>query len=238
MRQSTDKHTMSRRGFLWVSALWGGAMLGGRLPWAQRRFHTLAGSGLSLQEDLIPLPAPALDGDMALERVLSLRRSVRAFTNKALTMQQLAQLLWAAQGITSKDGKRTVPSAMASYPLDAYVVENDKKYHYLPDKHALALQLTTKNLQRDLSRAAAGQNCVATAPVVFVLTSQAARVRSREEFGIQEIGHAAQNLLLQTVALGLGAVPVGGMDRTQVQEVLQLPDGHVPYTLIPVGYPA
>jgi SagB-type dehydrogenase family enzyme len=238
MQRSTDQYGMSRRRFLSFSALLSSVAIGERLPWAQRQSRTLAGmSRLMRQEDLISLPEPALDGEIALERVLSLRRSVRDFTDEALTMEQISQLLWAAQGVTSEDGKRTAPSAWASYPLDIYVVEGDKKYHYLPDEHALELQLTAENLQLNLSRAAS-QSYIAVAPVAFVITSEAKRVRFREEFGVQEIGHAAQNLLLQAVALGLGAVPAGSMDRTQVQQVLQLPDSQIPYTVIPVGHPA
>lgn len=239
MREPANKHSISRRRFLWVSALWGSMTLGGRFARPRRRFSPVAeGTRLPRQEDLISLPDPVLDGEMSLERVLSLRRSMRVFTDEALTMEQISQLLWAAQGVTDKSGKRTAPSAMASYPLDVYVVENDKRYHYLPDEHALELQQTSETLQRDLGAAAMGQNCVLSAAVVFVFAFEAARLPSREEFGFQEIGHAAQNLLLQAVALGLGAVPVGGMDPAQVHDVLQLPEEQVPFALVPVGYPA
>jgi SagB-type dehydrogenase family enzyme len=240
MHLSTGKSDMSRRRFLSFSALLGGVMIGGRFPWAQRRSYTSAGASRlwRQEENLIPLPEPALDGEMALEQALSLRRSVRDFTGEALTMEQLSQLLWAAQGVTDEGGHRTAPSAWASYPLDIYVIENDKKYHYLPREHALELQLTAEHLQRDLANAAQGQTYVAAAPVAFVIACDKLRVSVREDFGIQEIGHAAQNLLLQAVALGLGAVPVGSMDRAMVQQVLQLPERHMPYTVIPVGHPA
>jgi SagB-type dehydrogenase family enzyme len=53
-----------------------------------------------------------------------------------------------------------------------------------------------------------------------------------------EVGHAAQNLLLQAVSLDLGAVPVGAFHDDQVAEVLQLPADHQPLYVIPVGHPA
>jgi len=240
MHPSTGTSQIPRRRFLSFSALLGGAMIGGWFSWPPRKSHASTGTSWLWQqeEELISLPEPVLDGEMSLERALSLRRSVRNFTDEALTMEQLSQLLWAAQGVTGKAGRRTAPSAWASYPLDIYVVENDKKYHYLPRDHALELQLTAENLQRDLSNAAEGQTVVAEASLALVITGDKLRVSLREDFGIQEVGHAAQNLLLQAVALGLGAVPVGSMDRAKVQQVLQLPERHMPYTVIPVGHPA
>jgi SagB-type dehydrogenase family enzyme len=236
---STSYRTLSRRRFLSFFTLLGRVTIGG---WRPRSHHLIAAPDALprpfRQDEPITLPEPVLDGEVALEQVWALRRSVRAYTDETLTMEQIGQLLWAAQGITSEDGKRTAPSAWATYPLDVYVVQTDTCYHYRPEDHALELVTTAEDLQRSLARAAGDQACVATAPVVFVITSETKRVRFREEFGVQEIGHAAQNLLLQAVALGLGAVPAGSMERQQVQEVLQLPAGHVPYTVIPVGYPA
>ena len=47
-----------------------------------------------------------------------------------------------------------------------------------------------------------------------------------------EAGHVAQNLLLQAVALGLGAVLVGAFE---VKWVLNLSRDEVPLYLIPIG---
>jgi SagB-type dehydrogenase family enzyme len=52
-----------------------------------------------------------------------------------------------------------------------------------------------------------------------------------------EAGHAAQNLLLQAVALGLGGVPIGAFHDDKVQAVLGLPKDQRPLYLIPVGHP-
>jgi len=53
-----------------------------------------------------------------------------------------------------------------------------------------------------------------------------------------EAGHAAQNIHLQAVAMGLGSAPIGAFDDEQVHTVLKLPDEHWPLYIIPVGYPA
>ena len=52
-----------------------------------------------------------------------------------------------------------------------------------------------------------------------------------------EAGQASQNVLLQAVSLGLGAVPIGAFDDAEVQRVLGLADGAVPLYLVPVGRP-
>src|SRR4030042_5494230 len=89
----------------------------------------------------IVLPEPAHDSDVALEQALLQRRSVRNFQEGALTLKQLGQLMWAAQGITDPTGKRTAPSAGALYPLEIYAVVGNVEgispaiYKYKPDSH-------------------------------------------------------------------------------------------------------
>src|SRR5271157_512540 len=70
----------------------------------------------------IKLPEPALKSNFSLEQALAERRSIRNYTDDPLTLAEVSQLLWAAQGITdSKTGHRTAPSAMAKYPLELYI---------------------------------------------------------------------------------------------------------------------
>lgn len=52
-----------------------------------------------------------------------------------------------------------------------------------------------------------------------------------------EAGHAAENIHLQAVALGLGSVPVGAFDDDGVAEALDLAADEAPLYIIPVGYP-
>lgn len=189
----------------------------------------------------IDLPAPSYRGDVSLEQALTERRSVRAFGMDALDLTQLAQLLWAAQGITSDTGKRTAPSAGALYPLETYVVTADGWFRYAPDDHQLE-QLGAGDVRAALSEAALGQESVAAAAAVFVIAGVYAR--TAQKYGDRaaryvhlEAGHAAQNLLLQAVVEGLGAVPVGAFDDAEVQSVLGLSADHEPLYLLPVGHP-
>lgn len=189
------------------------------------------------------LPEPETTGGMSLNEALTGRRSIRAFETRALTEKQVSQLLWAAQGITDKArGFRTAPSAGAIYPLEIYVLKQGIIRHYLPSSNSLDQTATGINAD-ELAAAASGQDFVARAPVVFVLTADFEKTRSKykeraERYVYMEAGHAAQNLLLETVALGLGAVTVGAIDSARVKGILKIPVEQEPLYLIPVGYPA
>jgi SagB-type dehydrogenase family enzyme len=178
---------------------------------------------------------------LTLEEALAKRRSVRQFSGEALTMEELGQLLWAAQGITHPSGLRTAPSAGALYPLEVYAVTPDGAYHYEPQGHRLALQVAG-DTRAALYDAALKQSAVGEAPAVIVIA--AVYARTAEKYGEErspryvhlEAGHAAQNILLQAVALELGAVPIGAFFDEQVKKALALPKDQQPLYLIPIGH--
>jgi len=189
----------------------------------------------------IALPAPRLKGAMSLEETLAARRSVREFTEEKLTLEEISQLLWAAQGITAAWGGRTAPSAGALYPLEVYVATADGLYHYVPQGHKAIVE-SRADLRGALWRAGLSQDAIHQAPAVFVITAVYARTEKKyggraERYVKLEAGHAAQNLLLQAVALGLGGVPIGAFYDEQVQSTLSLPSDHEPLYLVPIGHP-
>ena len=193
----------------------------------------------------IELPQPALDGGVSLETAISKRRSVREFSRQALPLADVAQLLWAAQGVTSREGGRTAPSAGALYPLELYLVVGKVDslpaglYHYRPGEHRLRL-VTDGDLRRALAGAALDQSWVRSAPAVLIIAG--VYERSAKKYGQRarrythiETGHAAQNVYLQAEALGLGTVIVGAFEDAAVREVLGLPSDHAPLALMPIG---
>lgn len=188
------------------------------------------------------LARPTTEGGMSLREALARRRSVRDYADKPLTDEQVAQLCWAAQGVTEPSrGLRTAPSAGALYPLELYVVKSDGVWQYVPADHALE-RIADENVRDDLQQAALGQGPVGNAPVVFVFAG--VFERTTKKYGkragmyvLVEVGHAAQNLLLQATADGLAAVPIGAFRTQNVQSVLGLDEDHVPLYLIPVGVP-
>ncbi|MEP0766405.1 MAG: SagB/ThcOx family dehydrogenase [Fimbriimonadia bacterium] len=194
----------------------------------------------------ITLPPPATDGKTSLEKAIYERRSVRSFADSPLTLAQISQLAWAAQGVTDKaSGFRTVPSAGALFPLEAYLVVGQVDglepgmYRYIPKDHAL--RLITKGDQRAaLCSGALDQAAIREAPVSFVIAGIYSRTAGKyglraERFVHMEAGHVGQNLALQAVALGLGSVCIGGYDDSEVRRALMLPDEEVPLYIIPIG---
>jgi SagB-type dehydrogenase family enzyme len=212
----------------------------------------LAGCAVKLEEQAnaspmaedveeITLPVPTLKGKVSLEEALALRRSVRSFTAGSLMLAEIGQLLWAAQGITRDWGGRTAPSAGALYPLEVYVATADGLYHYVPQGHKVRVE-STADLRQALWKASLKQDAIRQAPAVFVIAAVYARTEGKygaraERYVKLEAGHAAQNLLLQAVALGLGGVPIGAFHDDQVQTALSLLTDHAPLYLIPVGHP-
>lgn len=180
---------------------------------------------------------------MALEATLAARRTVRDFQPHALTIDEVGQLLWAAQGVTHAGGRRTAPSASNLKALETYVITEEGVSRYLPDEHALQ-PLHDGDIRAALEEATGSQTFVGTAPLIVAFAIVPGRVSGRhgEERGIRysdfEAGHAGQNLLLQAVALDLGGVPIGSFDDTAVCRLLELPEGEKPRYLFAVGRPA
>lgn len=193
----------------------------------------------------ISLPAPSKTGEISVETALQQRRSVRSYAPEPLALKDIAQLLWAAQGVTSHNGFRTSPSAGALYPLEVYIVAGNVSglkagiYRYIPQKHALDFVQEGDHREK-LSSAALGQGCVREAPVVIVLTGVSSRITGKYgQRGIQymmmEAGHAAQNVCLQAVTLNIGVVPVGAFKEDQVRKILQIGNHELPLYLLPLG---
>ncbi len=195
---------------------------------------------LAVEYKEVILPKPKIT-EKGIEECISHRRSVRSFKNDDLTMEQISSLLWACQGITEPVWKfRTAPSAGATYPLEVLVAKKDGLFRYVPLTNKI-LQLSKKDLRGELSRASLNQEFIAQAPVVFIITAIYARTTGRYgNRGIRyvyiEVGHAAQNLHLMAVALGLGSVPVGAFDDDAIKKILNLPENEEPLYIIPVGY--
>jgi SagB-type dehydrogenase family enzyme len=198
---------------------------------------------------VVRLPPPSTRGIVSVEEAISRRKSVRRYEKSALTLEQLGQLLWAAQGITH--GRfRTVPSAGATYPLEIVVATGEQTvtginagvYHYAPDSHSLTTE-KPGDIRSSLSEAALGQQSVASAPAVLVACAIFSRTAFRYGARAQryvniEAGHIGQNVHLQATALGLGTVMIGAFDDEAVRNLLGLDETIRPLYIMPVGNPA
>jgi len=195
--------------------------------------------------DIIKLSEPKYDSKISIERALLQRRSIRTYKDEPLTLSEVSQLLWAAQGVTGSRGLRTAPSAGALYPLEVYVVVGNVKdmadgvYKYKHSGHEL-LKISDGDKRAELYTAALSQSCIKKGAVVFVLSAVYERTTGKYgQRGIQyvhmEIGHATQNIYLQAVSLNLGTLFVGAFYDDQVKAVLNMPAREVPLCIMPVG---
>ena len=200
------------------------------------------------------LPPPRTDSNMSVERALAARRSRRHFQDRALSAEQLSQILWAAYGITYpiphhpnlRGGLRTTPSAGALFPLEIYVVIGNVEgiepglYRYISEEHKI-VRVIDRDIRSELSDAALGQRMIREAPAVVVFSAVISRMTARygprgRRYVYMEIGHSAQNIYLQAEALGLGTCAVGAFSDGRVRQLLQLPANEEPLYIMPIGY--
>jgi SagB-type dehydrogenase family enzyme len=125
------------------------------------------------------------------------------------------------------------------YPLEVYIVLREGVYHYEPATHQLRVH-SAGDMRPPLFAACLAQEAVKLAPIALVIAAVDERLAVKygdraPRYAHIEAGHVAQNVLLQAVALNLGAVPIGAFDDAQVQRVLALSADQQPLYVIPVG---
>ena len=195
--------------------------------------------------ETIKLPEPRYESEISVEEALRARRSIRDYKSEPLTLEEVSQLLWAAQGVTTEKGSRTAPSAGALYPLEIYVaVQNIESisggvYKYKPHGHELA-KVAEGDKRMELYNAALKQSAVKDAAVVVVFS--AVYERTAEKYGERgeryvhlETGHAAQNVYLQAISLDLGTVVIGAFDDNEVKKIMNMQDDEQPLYIMPLG---
>ena len=205
----------------------------------------------------IKLPEPVKDSDTSIEEALLERRSIRRYKDDPLTLAEVSQLLWAAQGITAHWGGRTAPSAGATYPLEVYVVVgnvcdlSEGIYKYKPHGHKLEM-VAEGDKRAELCDAALGQRCVRDGAIVIVFSAVYERTTGRYKTPVRdertgasyprgvryvhmEVGHAAQNVYLEAVSLNLGTVVVGAFSDGEVKKIINMPEEERPLYIMPVG---
>ena len=185
----------------------------------------------------VKLNAPDKDRGTSVMKALSDRHSAREWATKELSMQDLSDLLWAANGVNRPDGKRTAPSALNKQDIDIYIIMKDGAYLYDAKNHSL------KPVAKGDHRAAVagGQDFVKTAPVSLVLISDLSRFGGMTDqnklMGAVDAGIVCQNINLFCAAAGLSTVPRATMDKAALKSILKLSENQLPIMNNPVGYP-
>ena len=197
------------------------------------------------------LQVPIVDPE-SLESLLRRRETMREFSDEPITLAQLSQLLYSAQGKRPGSSKLTAPSAQEQYPLSIFIAANNINdinaglYHY--DVTQSELEHYSSNiLGNQLADAAIGdQSWIAQAAAVIVLmgdidamnrhfATQPPLNQRGERYVYIEAGAVAQNIHLQATELDLGMVLVGGFDNEQVKRILNQAAELEPLALICLG---
>jgi SagB-type dehydrogenase family enzyme len=189
--------------------------------------------------DTIQLIAPDTMGGKSLMQAFQHRKSDREFKQTPLSLKHLSEILWAAYGINRPDGKRTVPSAMALYPLQVYAVLSNGIYRYEPQPHRLV-----PVVKGDYRKLAGLQDFVYTAPLnlIFIadfnkynLTQKEPDVNSMRMVSL-DAGHCTQNVYLYCASEGLKCVVRAGAKSDELLSLLGL-DSHYRFIVAQtVGY--
>ena len=200
--------------------------------------------GLAMNTSVQQLPDVLQNSSVSIEHTIARRRSVRSYDKtRVLTDQEIAQLCWAAQGITEpKEGLRATPSAGACYPIEVLLVTAEGVSRYLHREHALETH-TKSDMRKPLQKASLDQEMICDAPITMVVAAVLERIEQKygqwaEQYTLIEVGHLAQNVLLQAESLGLAGCPVAAFEEDKVIDILTLPTDHRVYYLIPLGQPA
>ena len=193
----------------------------------------------AVAQELTPihLPPPQKEIGMPLMQALNLRQSSRDFAAKPLPLQEISNLLWAADGINRPEsGKRTAPSAMNWQEMDLYVALPEGVFLYDPASNDL-----NPVVAGDVRSALGTQSFVATAPLDLAYVADYARVtRGSDEdktlYTAADAGFIAENVYLYCASQGLAAVVRGSVDRALLAKTLKLrPDQKIILTQT-VGY--
>ncbi len=188
--------------------------------------------------DNIRLNPPDLSGRMNVMEAFQNRQSASEFDTEKLNLQDLSDLLWAANGINRPDnGKRTAPSAINAQDIDIYVIMESGAYLY--DASKLLLKLVTP---KDLRKLAAGrQENMAKAPLICLLVSDISKfTRGSDSLKLawagMDAGIVSQNISIYCAGAGLSTRPRATMDSRGLRDALKLTENQYPLLNNPVSY--
>ncbi len=209
----------------------------------------------AVEEGFILLPEPRLDSDFSIEKAIQDRRSVRSYQKQALTLQEVAQLLWAAYGLTQprknapdylRGGLRAAPSAGGRYPLEVYLAVKNVEglepgvYRYQSEKHGL-VTVTLEDRWDAISEAAFNQPHFRSAAAALIYSAVFERSmvkygqRARERYVCMDLGHSGENVYLQATALHIGTCAIGAFNDLWLKKAVGMTQDEEPLYIMPVG---
>ena len=184
----------------------------------------------------IKLPKPTIKGGSSIMESFQNRRSGREYSSKDLSIEDISNLLWAACGINSNDGRRTSPTARNCQEIDVYLIKKDGAYLYVP-----ADDLLEPVYSGDLrSSVAAGQDFVNSSPISLVIVGNITKLGGDNDRNIKLMwcdgGIVSQNINMFCAGHNFSTVTRATMDDKVLREALKLKDSQHLLLNNPIGY--
>jgi SagB-type dehydrogenase family enzyme len=197
---------------------------------------TLVAFAMTINAQDIKLPAPKKTGGKPLMEALNNRKTLRDFSEKALTQQQLSNLLWAASGVNREDGRMTAPTASNNQQVEIFVALKEGVYLYMPKTNELK-----KQASGDLRASFGRQPFAAKAPVVLAFVANYNKMtkyddNSKLKYGFTDVGNVSQNVYLYCASEGMATVVMGMFDPAAVIKAAKLEDFRKPVLMQCVGF--
>ena len=193
-------------------------------------------AALGVQAQDIALITPETGAGCNVMRAFAQRRSTREFDPKALTTQEMSNLLWATMGVNSQDNKLTAPSCRNLQEIRLFVVDDKGAYEYMPTSHTLR-----HVADGDFRPVVAGQQkFVNDAPMSIVIVADMDKFGSTDSRAMTmaaiDAGIVTENACVAAAGLGFAAVPRASMDTAKLQEILGLTENQIPLMNVPLGH--
>ena len=196
-----------------------------------------ASMNLCAAEKTIKLPPPDKAGGKPLMQCLTERKSERKFDSKPLPPQILSDLLYAADGISRPDGRKTVPTARNLQSQEVYAAMPDGLYLYHPKTHSLDLVKAG-----DIREKCGMQAIHKTAPIVLIYVGDVSKIGKNAAekvfYAANHAGYASQNVYLYCTSAGLATVVCGLVNKPELEKAMELPGTKRVQLTQPVAYPA
>ena len=178
----------------------------------------------------IALPQPQKSGGMSLMEALANRQSTREFNpDSNLSLQQLADLFWAACGYNRED-KLTIPTAMNRQEISVYAIMPDGAYQYDAKNNKLVMVTDA-----DLRTLAGMQEYSHKAFLNITIVSDREKM-PHDIFAGTDAGAVMQNIYLWCAANGVGTVTRGSFDGETLGKALKLGEKQQIILVQSVGY--
>jgi SagB-type dehydrogenase family enzyme len=182
-------------------------------------------SMIAVSQELQPIKLlpPQTEKGKTLMKALEERCSTREYSDRAMRLQDISNVLWAANGINRvKEMKHTAPTAVNWQEIDIYVILGKGIYQY--DPHDSTLYPVVKG---DLREQAGTQDYVKTAPLNLIYVADYSKMKNAEEakkesYASADAAFIAENVYLVCAAFDMGCVVRASVDKDKLSVTLKL----------------